>query len=152
MRRDLARKHLDRRLSQFQPASAWTRPPRGWIRAIRDALGMTAEQMAARLGVSQPRVMAMEKAEEQDRLTLQSLRRAAEALDCTLVYALVPNVGLEAMVRKRAGELAGELLLRIDQTMSLENQGACQDDLEEEREHLVAEMLRGNPHRVWDTQ
>src|SRR6187402_1584857 len=102
MRQDLARKHLDRRLSGLKPVSDWARPPRGWIRAIRDAVGMTAEQLATRIGVSQPRVMAIEKAEARGSLTLQSLTRAAEALDCTLVYALVPNESLDVMVRKRA--------------------------------------------------
>ena len=90
-RSDLARKNLDRRLTGLRPAVFLARPPRGWLRAIREALGMTTGQMAKRLGVSQPRVIALEKDEQRGAVTLETLRRAAEALDCTLVYALAPT-------------------------------------------------------------
>ncbi|HZZ37352.1 MAG TPA: helix-turn-helix domain-containing protein, partial [Caulobacteraceae bacterium] len=53
------------------------RPPKGWLRAVRDALGMTTKQLARRLGVSQPRVVALEKGEVDESVTLTSLRRAA---------------------------------------------------------------------------
>src|SRR4051794_24673568 len=99
---DLARKHLDRRLAGLQPATEFARPPRGWIRAVREAVGMTAKQLAHKLGVSQPRVIAMENAEQRGAITLNSLNRVAEAFDCTLVYALVPNRTLDAFVRERA--------------------------------------------------
>jgi predicted DNA-binding mobile mystery protein A len=147
---ELARKHLDRRLARLQPTTEFARPPRGWIRAIRDALGMTAAQLARRLGVSQPRVIAMEKAEQRGAITLTSLSNAAEALDCTLVYAMVPNRTLDAVVRERAIDVATEHLARIDHSMRLENQGLEAEDLLAERKRLTAELLRGNLHRLWD--
>ena len=96
---DIARQHLDARFTKLKAADLFARPALGWVRAIRDSLGMTAAQFAARLGVSQPRVIALEKAEGKGRLTLQTLEKAAAALDCTLVYALVPNRSLDAIVR-----------------------------------------------------
>jgi len=83
MRRDLARKHLDKRLAQWQPISELACPPRGWIRAIRETIGMTAAQLADRLNVSQPRVFALEKSEVSGALTLETISRVAHALNCT---------------------------------------------------------------------
>ena len=79
---DRAARALDVHLNPVRSWSA-TRPPKGWLRAIRDALGMTTRQLAARLGVSQPRVVALEKGEVDETLTLAGLRRAAAALPQT---------------------------------------------------------------------
>lgn len=148
--RDLARKHLDRRLSPLRPAEKLARPPRGWVRAIREAVGMTTEQLARRMGLSQPRIIAIEKGEQSDAVTLSTLRKAAEALECTLVYALVPNQPLDAIVRKRSELIAAEQSTRVDRTMRLENQGVEPADLLLERERLANELLRGNLHRLWE--
>ena len=150
IRRDLARKNLDKRFAKAAPADQWVRPPKGWLRAIRDAIGMTAAQMAARLGVSQPRILALEKDEARGAVTLETLSRAAQALDCTLVYAIVPNQPLDEMVRKRAEKVAAERIASVDHTMRLENQGLSGKELQAERERLAGELLRGNLRRLWD--
>ena len=72
----LARKHLDRRLLPLQKTDDFVRPPRGWIKAIREALGMTTAQLAARIGVTQTRVSRIEKDEVGDAITLKTLRQA----------------------------------------------------------------------------
>ena len=149
-RNDLARKNLDRRIAMLRPADQWARPPKGWLRAIRDAIGMTSTQMAARLRVSQPRILALEKDEVRGAVTLETLGRAARALDCTLVYALVPNRPLEATVLKRAEEVAAERIASVDHTMRLENQGLSPKELQAERERLATELVRGNLRRLWD--
>lgn len=86
--RTTARRQLDKRLDPLRNHEGFARPPRGWIKAVREALGMTTAQLAERLGVSQPRAVAIEKAETTNSITLDSLQRAARALDCELVYAL----------------------------------------------------------------
>ena len=86
-----ARTRLDERFKAMGPSVRQSKPVRGWIKAIREALGMTAEQLAKRLGVKQPSVVALEQSEAKGTIELATLRRVAEALDCTLVYALVPN-------------------------------------------------------------
>ena len=150
IRRDLARKNLDRRFAKVGPIDQWAPPSRGWLRAIREAIGMTTAQMAARLGVSQPRIIALEKNEARAAITLETLARAAQALDCTLVYALVPNQPLEEILRKQAEKVAEGRIASVDHTMRLENQGLSREDLATERERLAAELLRGNPRRLWD--
>jgi predicted DNA-binding mobile mystery protein A len=146
----LARKHLDRRLAPLRNAEDLTRPPRGWIKAIREAIGMTAAQLGERTGISQSRIARIERGEVSGTLTMKTLRHVAEAMDCTFVYALVPNRPLDDMLRERAQEIADRQLSRADQTMRLENQALTPADLKAERERLVAALLQGDPRRLWD--
>src|ERR1700737_133371 len=99
-------RHLDKRFAALRPLVKSQRPPKGWLRAIRDALGMTTAQFARRLGVSQPRIVELEQSEASGSVTLNTLRRAAEALGCRLVYVLVPEQPLAETVRERADLLA----------------------------------------------
>lgn len=143
-------RHLDQRFKALRPLVEASRPPKGWVRAVRDALGMTGTQFAKRLGVAQPRVLELEKGEVSGSLTLKSLERAAEALGCRVVYALVPEKTLAETVERQAVRVADRQLAQVEQTMSLENQSvnddaACKDM----RARLVAELLR-KPARLWD--
>ena len=81
----LARKNLDRRLNEVA-SDAIAMPPHGWVKAIREALGMSAQKLADRMGVSRPRVAMIEKAEKTGATSLKTLRETAEAMDCVLVY------------------------------------------------------------------
>jgi len=146
----LARKHLDESLNTFRVAAAQSRPPKGWVRAIRDALGMTSRQLAKRMGLSQPTIVALEKSESADTVTLKSLRQAAEALDCELVYALVPRTSLNETVRKRARALAQQKLARMHHTMRLEDQAMNRDHLEEELERQIDKLLEGRASALWE--
>jgi predicted DNA-binding mobile mystery protein A len=146
----LARKNLDRRLAPLRGARDIARPPRGWIKAIREALGMTTAQLAQNIGLSQPRIPQVEKAEIEDSVTLKTLRQVAEGLNCTLVYALVPNQPLDEMLRERARHVADAQLARTHHTMKLENQALEARDLQAERERIVDELLRASPRRLWD--
>jgi predicted DNA-binding mobile mystery protein A len=117
------RKRLDARLVPLNDErKRLLVPPKGWIRAIRDALGMSGVQLAKRLKVSPQTVEAMEKSEAAGTIQLNTLKRAAEALDCTLVYALIPKTSLENTVRNRARQIATAALARVSHTMKLEDQ------------------------------
>jgi predicted DNA-binding mobile mystery protein A len=146
---DRAARALDLKLSSVRNAFS-ARPPRGWLRAIRDALGLTTKQFARRLGVSQPRVVALERGEVDETVTLASLRRAAEAMDCQLVYAMVPKRPLVDMLRERAEVKADEQIAGVNHTMRLENQALTADDQRRQREILIDQLLRGNLSRLWD--
>ena len=146
----LARKALEKHFALLRPAIAIQPPPRGWTRAIRDALGMTATQLAQRMGISQPSVTALEQDEARQTITLARLQRAAEALDCTLVYALVPRYPLDERLQARAHEKAGRMLSSVHTTMMLEAQHLSAATLAEEQEELAAELMRENIHRLWD--
>jgi predicted DNA-binding mobile mystery protein A len=142
-----ARARLDERFKAMEPSVREPNPVRGWIKAIREALGMTTEQLARRLGVKQPSVVALEQSEAKGTIELASLRRVAEALDCTLVYALVPNKLLEQTVRERARLFARRRFGPIAHSMTLEDQKVHR----EENEAMIDEILREtNPRRFWD--
>lgn len=142
-----ARARLDERFKAMGPSMRQSQPVRGWIKAIREALGMTAEQLGKRLGVKQPSVVALEQSEAKGTIELATLRRVAEALDCTLVYALVPNKPLEQTVRERARLFARRRREPIEHSMALEDQKVQR----KENESLIDEILREtNPRRFWD--
>jgi len=146
----LARRVLDRRLRGLrgEEADATARPAGGWIRAVREALGMTTEQLGRRLGLTRQAVLFLERSELDDGIRLSSLRRAAEALDCHLLYAFVPNTSLEESVQKQAMRVAAAELDRVDQTMLLEAQRVDDDEASQQlRERATA--LVGN-RRLWD--
>lgn len=144
-----ARKHLDR-LFSASPITELARPPKGWVRAIRDALGLTSRQMGARMGKTHSTIAALEKGEAAGTVSLNTLRAAAEALDCRLVYALVPNQPLETTVRRQARKAAETRLRRVHHTMSLEAQSLRKADLETELDRLTDEVLRTGGSRLWD--
>jgi predicted DNA-binding mobile mystery protein A len=146
----LARKHLDKALIPFGMAADQARPPKGWVRAIRDALGMTSRQLAARMALSQSTVTAMEQGEAAGTITLNTLRQAAEALDCQLVYALVPRTTLDETVRQRADLLARSQLARLHHTMRLEDQALRGEDLAAELERLTDAVLNAKASRLWE--
>ncbi len=145
-----AYEQLDRRFSQLKTLAMSTRPSRGWIRAIREALGMTTAQMAKRLGVKQPRVIELEHAEANGNITVKSLERAAEALGCRLVYILVPEKPLADTIRQRATRLAEKQLASVEQSMRLEAQGVSDKKQRAEALHKLVERLLRRPARLWD--
>jgi predicted DNA-binding mobile mystery protein A len=142
-----SRARLDERFQLFEPVPRYAVPVRGWIKAVREALGMTTAQLAKRLGVKQPSVVAIEQSEARGTIELATLRRVAEALDCTLVYALVPNESLETMVRERASLLARRRLGPVEHSMLLESQTVTARDFESKLDEIVRET---NPRMFWD--
>src|SRR5229473_8273716 len=117
-----SRQRLDDRLQEFAQVTHHEIPVRGWIKAIRESLGMTTAQLARRLGIKQPSVVAIEQSETKGSIELATLRRVAEALDCRLVYALVPKTTLELAVRERARAFARRRRAAVEHSMLLENQ------------------------------
>ena len=150
MDKTTARKALDSKIASLPPLQKMQRPHKGWIRAVKEALGMSSKQLAARLGVSPPRITALEKSEVDETVTLASLRRAAEALDCALVYSFVPKGSFEEVLQTRARRIAAEIIGKVDHTMRLEAQNVQSDKLNEEIENLAAQILREQHKIIWD--
>lgn len=151
MDNERARKALDRRFAALPAAEALQAPNRGWIRAIRDALGMTSAQLARRMGVTQPRIAKLEAAELKSAVTLASLEKAADALGCTLVYALVPRQPLERTIHDRATQKARQMLARVQHTMALEDQATDRNVLVDEMNKLTQHYAR-DTRGLWDEQ
>jgi predicted DNA-binding mobile mystery protein A len=143
-----ARRRLDERLRLLKPEDRFRPPPRGWVRAIRDALGMTGVQFARRLEIKPQSVDALEQSEASGSIQIRTLRRAAEALDCTLVYALVPNDSLENSVRARARKIALRDLGRVAHTMKLEAQGTADGATDERIHAYIRDNLKERD--LWD--
>jgi predicted DNA-binding mobile mystery protein A len=116
---------LDRTLEPFRVAQQVPRPSRGWLRAIRQALGISARELAQLTGTSRQLPLQLEKAEADDSITLKSLRKLAAALDCDLVYALVPKQGtMQQLLESRARAQATRRVLQVEHSMALEDQAA----------------------------
>lgn len=143
-------RHLDKRFAALRPLAKSPRPPKGWLRAVRDALGMTTAQFARRLGVSQPRIVELEQSEASGSVTLNTLQRAAEALGCRLVYALVPERPLAETVRERVELIAGRQSDAVEHTMRLEDQAVTSKQVGKELHRQRIEELLRRPARLWD--
>ena len=108
---------------------------------------MTTAQLASRLGVKQPSIISFERSEARGSIELATLRRAAEALNCTLVYALVPRKSLEATLREGASEFARKRLEPIEHSMLLEDQKVTVRDANARIDDILNET---NPRLFWD--
>ena len=141
-----SRSHLDKRFQGWGAVNQYNTPVHGWIKAIREALGMTTAQLARRIGVKQPSIVSFEQSEEKGSIELATLRRVAEALNCTLVYTLVPNKPLDTMVRERARAFVRKRRQPVEHSMLLEDQQvdkSAKADLDE----VIRET---NPRLFWD--
>ncbi|MGH7006858.1 MAG: mobile mystery protein A [Stellaceae bacterium] len=147
-----AREILDAKFQAFRPVSKFTAPPKGWVRTIRRALGMSARQLANRLHQSQPRIADIEKREIDGALTIRTLRRVAQALDCTFVYALVPNDRLEKIVREQATKIANRRMRAVTHTMALEDQAVSKATSRRQRAKLIQRIIDNELAHVWDEQ
>jgi predicted DNA-binding mobile mystery protein A len=136
-----ARRELDRKFDAANLEPIQARPRSGWIRAIRGALGMSQAVLAERLGISRTAVNKLEHAELHGGITTAKLAEVASALDCTLVYALVPNSTLEGTVRTQARTVAARVLGYAARTMALEAQDIEEDRQSEAVEHHARELL-----------
>ncbi len=146
----LIREQLDQTLKRFKVLQAMNMPPKGWLRAIRDALGINGRQFAQKMGVSPARISKLESDELSGAVTLKTMRRAAEALDCTLVYGLVPRSSLEDTVKKQIALYTRQRLDRISHTMALEDQELSEGGKKKARQAMEQELLRNLPKLLWD--
>lgn len=142
-------RQLSSRLSQIRPLAQVPVPRGGWIRTLREALGLTALELSERAGVTRPAITQLEKAEQEGRITLNKLREVADALDCMLVYALVPRESLDAMLTRRARTVAEKRMERVWHSMLLEGQEISSEEKERQITDLVSELLSGTPRELW---
>ncbi len=105
---------------------------------------MPRGEVARRLGITKQGVGKLEASEADGSIRLDTLRRAAEALECRLVYALVPNDSLEEIVDQRAVEVARRDVDRARHTMLLEDQRGGEGDTKRLIDEL-AERVKISP-------
>lgn len=147
--RDLIIKQLDHELEGLRLMKV-AKPKQGWIRTIRKALGMTGAQLAKKLGVNRSRVNRIEIDEQRGAITLRTLEETAAALNCNLVYVLMPRDSLRTIVFKQAEKKANDSLRRISHTMELEGQGVNEKAREELKKELLKSLLQGSYKYLWE--
>jgi predicted DNA-binding mobile mystery protein A len=145
------REQLDAKLEQLRPFVAAAATPReGWLKSVRESLGMRAAQMAKRIGTSKQSVLALETSEVKRTASLQSLDRAARALGCTLAFAIVPDRPLAAVLEARARAVARRKLARVGHSMALEAQQPPPALTEIQIDELAREIKQKLSRELWD--
>ena len=140
----ILRRSYQKKFDLFRKAMI-ARPQQGWLKTIREFLGMTTTQLAKRLEISQPRIVAMEKNERN--VKLSTMERIADTLNCDFSYAFIPRENIDDIIYNQAKKKAQKILNKVNKNMGLENQLAKTNDLLKD---IIEELLNGNIARVWD--
>ena len=143
---------VDQKIKRFSKLNE-PLPPSGWVKAIRVSLGISTRQLADRMDIGYGSISQLEKREPKKKITLELLERAAQAMDCKLVYAIVPRdegMTLENIIEKRALDAASKILRAVGHTMSLEAQGTTEKELQTEIARIARELKESGDPKVWD--
>lgn len=130
-------------------------PPSGWVKAIRGSLGLSIRQLAERVGVGHGSINQLEKREPKKRVTLESLENAARAMDCKVVYAIVPQESgatLDDIIRNKAVAAASKILKQVSHTMKLEAQGTSDKQVKIEITRIANQLIEAGDNRIWDVE
>ena len=150
-KRSLQFQQLNNKMLALATLSRVALPPTGWIRAIRSAIGMSMQQLGTKLNISRQGVMNMEKREKEGSITINSLREIAQVMDLELVYGFVPIDGsLDALIERRAMELATQIVKRTATTMELENQANSKERIENAIRERAATIQNEMPKILWN--
>lgn len=147
--KDLKQRQLDAGLTRWRSAELPARPSSGWIKAIREALGMPAAHLAKRLGLVPSTVLRLETSESEDTISLGSLRRIADALGCELQYALVPKRSIAQTLETRANKVARERMAAVAHSMALEAQATSNETVDTQVQELTENLLKGSRRELW---
>jgi predicted DNA-binding mobile mystery protein A len=150
-RRSLLLQQLDRKMEAYAPLKQSAILPGGWVRSIRTVVGMSLAQLGRKLTMTKQGALDIERREQDGTITLKSLQEAARAMDMQLVYGFVPQDGsLDALIERKAIELATKIVLRTSATMQLEDQGNSAARLEAAIRERAEEIKQEMPRYLWD--
>ncbi len=136
---------LDKKTSDLKSAKNIVLQSSGWIKTVREAIGMTVSQLAARLGVTQPRITKMESNE--DNLKLSTMKKAAEAMNCEFVYYFKPRTTFQNLVDEQAQKKAVEVLKTVNVNMALENQEIAEDKAVKD---FASDLINKKIKQIWN--
>lgn len=150
-KKSLQLQQLNNKMLSFVSLKQVAMPPTGWIKAIRNAIGMSMQQLGNKLKVSKQGVMDIEKREKEGSITIKSLREIARVMDMQLVYGFVPNDGsLDALIEKRATELAKQIVMRTANSMKLEDQANSKERIDTAIKERAAVIKNEMPKILWN--
>lgn len=136
---------LDKKLNVF---SNFEVPQSGWINIIRKALGLTYAQLAKRVNTSPQVIKKFEQNEAAGKITLNTLKKIASAMNCRFVYAFVPIVSFEKIIDDRVEKVSDAIIKRVSGTMSLESQLPQDDEILRQKNELKVD-LKKNLKNLW---
>ncbi|MFC1510063.1 mobile mystery protein A [Candidatus Omnitrophota bacterium] len=148
--RKLIRDQVTKKIEKLQDYNDLGMPASGWIHCIREALGLSMDQLAKKVGIDQSRISRLENAEKKGDLKMSSLKKIAHGLGMSFVYGFVPQNTLEQMVRDQARKIAEEKMKHLDHTMALELQHLSVEDREKALDHMIDKILIEEPKDFWD--
>jgi len=150
-KRSLQLQQLNNKMLSFSSLGQVAIPPVGWIKAIRSALGISMQQLGNKLSMTKQSIQDAEKREREGLITIKSLREIGKALDMQLVYGFVPNDGsLDALVERKAAQLAEKIVLRTSNTMKLEDQENSKKRIEKAIKERAESIKNEMPKILWD--
>jgi predicted DNA-binding mobile mystery protein A len=141
---------LDKKLDSLKAIALSGAPKQGWIKTIREALGLSARQLGEKTGIDQSRISRLENAEKDGSLKLSSLQKIAKGLNMRFVYAFVPETTLEQMIRSQANKIAMKRLKKLNNTMRLEKQELSSEERKKALEDMVEQIMIDQPKDFWD--
>ena len=142
---------LNEKMDQLNGMQHVIVPPIGWIKAIRNGIGMSMEQLGKKLSITKQGVMDIEKREKEGAITIKSMQEIAKAIDMQFVYGFVPKAGsLEQMIETRALEMATKIVERTSTTMKLEDQANSKERIEKAIKERAKEIINKTPKILWD--
>jgi len=147
---ELRIRQLDEALAAFQPLRQRPPPSAGWAKAIREALGISVRQMSRRTGLSRTSITSAESGEAKGTVQFDTLRGLADALDCDLVYALVPRTSLAQTLEAQARRKAEAMVGRVADSMKMEAQGVDPAATARQVTELAETILRDRGRDFWD--
>lgn len=151
MKKKLKLQQLNRKMNELKPLVAANMPDAGWIKTIRDSLNITLQQLAGKMSSTRQAVQRLEMREKTGNITIRSLKEAAKALDMKLVYGFVPNDGsLEALIERKAKELATQIVMRTSMSMKLEGQENSKERIAQSIKERTEELVKEMPKYLWD--
>jgi predicted DNA-binding mobile mystery protein A len=148
--RDLHLKHVNERLRSLKEQDLVMRPTQGWIKFIREALGMSSKALAQKLQIKAPTLSETEKRELDESITLKNLRKTAEAMNCDLVYYFLPRQEIKKMIEERARYVASQKFRDIQNHMDLENQAVSEEYLKMQIDSMVTKLIESK--KLWDDE
>jgi predicted DNA-binding mobile mystery protein A len=150
-KKSLQIQQLNTKMLAFASLQKVAPPPTGWIKAIRNAIGMSMLQLGNRLSITKQSVQDIERREKDGSITIKALREAARAVDMQLIYGFVPNDGsLELLIERKAKELATQIVMRTNNTMKLEDQENTKQRIEKAIQERTTIIKTEMPKTLWD--
>lgn len=149
--RDTAIRQYARQLDgTAQQLTDISKPKEGWIATMRKALGMSAPELARRTGVTKPAIYQAERKERAGGISIKHMEKLAEAMGGRFIYAIVPEISVNDVLRSQAHKKAEQTIKRASAHMALEKQSLTPKQIEDEIERLAEELLRDRPSDFWE--